>query len=75
MELRLKVLEEIDSKEEVNESKLGVSASDFDDAVNFLHREGYIRGIFYGDDRPGFEQGAAYLTEKGEVYYNQNKKM
>ena len=68
IELRIKILEEIESKSEVDEKILGVSENDFDDAVNFLKREGYIGGVFYADNRPWITKGVNHLTEKGENY-------
>ena len=48
--LRYAILKEIDSgNKKLTEEDFGVSEDEFDEAINFLKREGYIGGIGYGD--------------------------
>lgn len=71
--LRYAILKEIDTgNKKLSEEDFGVNEETFDDAVNFLKREGYLAGIFYADNRPQFFEGTAYLTEAGENYLSEN---
>lgn len=71
--LRYAIAKEIDNgNNELSEGDFGVTESEFDEAVNFLSREGYLSGFDYGDNRPLLFEGTAYLTEKGETYLSEN---
>ncbi|MED4126323.1 YjcQ family protein [Halalkalibacterium halodurans] len=71
--LRYAILKEIDSNNKIlSEKDFGVDEATFDEAVNFLKREGYLDGIFNADNRPQFYEGVAFLTEKGESYLEEN---
>lgn len=75
LKIRIRILEEIDSEKIISEEELGVSEKEFDDAVNYLKREGYIGGFNYADNRPLLFEGTAYLTEKGEKYLNEKSNL
>ena len=49
-----------------------VTSAVFIEAIRHLNREGYIKGLAYGDDRPVLFEGTTYLTEKGETYLQEN---
>lgn len=67
--LRYAILKEIDNVNKgLTEDDFAVIADQFDDAIRFLNRENYVRGIFQADDRPWLFEGTAYLTEDGEDY-------
>lgn len=71
--LRYAILKEIDNGNKgLTEKELQVDADSFDEAVRFLDREGYLKGIRYADDRPWLSEGITYLTEKGEDYLSEN---
>lgn len=72
--LRIAILKEIDNKNyDLSEKNFeGVSAEEFDEAVNFLIREKYIIGVGHGDNRPTLHDLTARLTEKGENYLEEN---
>ena len=71
--LRYAIAKEIDKgNNELSEDDFGVTESEFDEAVNFLKREGYLAGVPYADNRPLMFEGSAYLTEKGEDYLSEN---
>lgn len=71
--LRYAILKEIDSgNTKLIEKDFGVSEDEFDEAIRFLDREGYLKGFFYADNRPWLFEGTAYLTEKGEKYLSEN---
>jgi len=71
--LRYAILKEIDDGNKVlSEKDFEVDVETFDNAVNYLKREGYIDGIPYGGNRPILFEGTAYLTEKGENYLEKN---
>lgn len=71
--LRFAVAKEIDrGNKTISENDFGVTEEQFDAAVGFLSREDYLKGFSYGDDRPIFIDGAAYLTEDGENYLKEN---
>lgn len=71
--LRYAILKEIDScNKKLTEKDFGVSEGEFDEAVRFLDREGYLKGFRYGDNRPILFDGTSYLTEKGEKYLEEN---
>lgn len=71
--LRYAILKEIDQgNKALTEKDFGVSEDEFDEAVRFLDREGYLKGFLYGDDRPLLHNGTAYLTERGEKYLSEN---
>ncbi|MCY8517924.1 YjcQ family protein [Bacillus atrophaeus] len=53
-----------------SEMDFGVTEEQFDGAVNFLSREGYLIGIKALEDRPDLL--APELTEKGENYLKEN---
>lgn len=74
--LRFAILKEIDSgNKAITEKDLQVTAEEFDEAIRFLEREGYLDGFFYGDNRPRLFEGTAYLTEKGESYLSENSSL
>ena len=71
--LRYAIAKEIDKgNAALSEGDFGVSEKEFDDAVNFLSREGYLTDISYADNRPLMFEGSASLTEKGESYLSEN---
>lgn len=71
--LRYAILKEIDSgNNKLTESDFKVSEEHFDNAINFLKREGYLDGFTYADNRPLLFEGTAYATEKGENYLSEN---
>lgn len=71
--LRYAILKEIDQGEvNVSEKHFDVSEDEFDNAVRYLTREDFLKGIFYADNRPQFGENSAYLTEKGEKYLEEN---
>lgn len=71
--LRYAILKEVDNgNTKLTEKDFGVSEDDFDEAIRFLDREGYLKGFIYADNRPALFYGAAYLTEKGENYLSEN---
>lgn len=71
--LRYAILKEIDSgNKKLTEKEFDVSEDEFDEAINFLKREGYLEGFFYADNRPWLFEGTAYLTEDGENYLEEN---
>ncbi len=69
--LRYAILKELDERNNFNENDFEVTTDEFDNALRFLDREGYIKGVFYADDRPWIFNGAI-LTEKGENYLEEN---
>ena len=71
--LRFAIAKEIDKGNKIiSQNEFGVTEEQFDDAVGFLSRENYSKGFTYGDNRPIFIDGAAYLTEDGENYLKEN---
>ncbi len=73
--LRYAILKEIDNgNNNLTEKEFDVTEEQFDEAVRFLGREGYIKGFMYADNRPWLFDGAAYATEKGEEYLSSNSK-
>ncbi|MGG4155712.1 YjcQ family protein [Peribacillus muralis] len=56
----------------MSEADFGLEQEMFDDAVNYLRRDGYLKGLHYGDNRSQFFEGTAYLTKKGETYLSKN---
>lgn len=74
--LRYAILKEIDKGNKVlTEDDFKVTADQFDDAVRFINRENYLKGIFYADNRPWLFEGTAYLTESGEDYLEENSSL
>lgn len=73
--LRYAILKEVDKADIiVSEQHFNVSEDEFDNTVRYLTREGYLKGVFYADDRPQFWENSALLTEKGERYLEENSK-
>lgn len=71
--LRYAIAKEIDGgNSALSEADFGVNSEQFDDAVNFLSREGYLTEISYVDNRPLMFEGGVQLTEKGETYLSEN---
>lgn len=71
--LRYAIAKEIDKgNAALSESDFGVTEDEFDEAVRFLLREGYLTNIPRGDNRPIMFEGSADLTEKGEDYLSEN---
>ncbi len=71
--LRYAILKEIDSgNKKLSEEDFYITAEEFDESVNFLSREDYLKGFIYADNRPRLFDGTAYLTEKGEDYLQEN---
>ncbi|MBY6900204.1 YjcQ family protein [Clostridium botulinum] len=71
--LRYAILKEIDKHNtSLTEVEFGVAEEEFDSAVRFLDREGYLIGIYYADDRPWINKLGPELTEKGEKYLKEN---
>lgn len=71
--LRYAIAKEVDKgNNKLSEDDFGVTESQFDEAVGFLSREGYMSGFRYGDNRPRLSEGMAYLTEKGEHFLTEN---
>jgi DNA-binding PadR family transcriptional regulator len=74
--LRFVILKEMDSgNKELTEDDLDINQETFDDTFRFLTREGYLKGIVYGDDRPQLELSVPTLTEKGERYLAENNEL
>ncbi|RST76177.1 hypothetical protein D4T97_005180 [Siminovitchia acidinfaciens] len=74
--LRYAILEEIyNGNKALTEDDFAVTADQFDNAVRFLNRENYLKGIFYADDRPRLFEGTAYLSECGEKYLEENSSL
>src|SRR5699024_185276 len=72
--LRYAILKEIyKGNNKLSENDFSITEEQFDEAIRFLHREKYLSGIFYADDRPWLFEGTVYLTEKGEKYLKENK--
>ncbi|WP_404403831.1 YjcQ family protein [Jeotgalibacillus malaysiensis] len=70
--LRYAILKEFDNgNKNISDADFPVEQNEFDEAVRFLGREGYIRGVGYADNRPYFLQ-AVHVTEKGEKYLSEN---
>lgn len=73
--LRFAVAKEIDKGNKIiSQNDFGTTEEQFDEAVRFLSRENYLKGFTYGDNRPIFIDGAAYLTEDGENYLKENNR-
>jgi len=71
--LRYAILKEIDNNNKnLTENDFKVTPGQFDDAINFLNRENYLKGIPYGDGRPLMWEKSSYLTDKGENYLEDN---
>lgn len=71
--LRYAILKEVDGGNKVlTEKYFNVEVEDFNDAVRFLSREGYIKGLVSGDNQLAFFEGTAYATEKGEDCLSEN---
>lgn len=74
--LRYAILKEIDNgNKALTQSDFPVTADQFDDAIRFLHRENYLKGVFYADNRPWLFEGTAYLTEVGENSLEENSSL
>jgi len=74
--LRYAILKEIyNGNKMFTEKELKVTEEEFDEAVHYLHKEKYISGFIYADDRPWEFSANAYLTEKGENYLAENSSM
>lgn len=74
--LRYAILKEIDNgNKKLTEESFEVSEDEFDEAVRYLDREGYLKGFIYADDRPWLFQGTAYLTGSGEEYLEKNSNL
>lgn len=74
-QLRAAILKEIDKGNKILiEDDFSVTSAQFDEAISFLQREGYLKGITWASDRPLLEEGLVYLTEKGENYLNPTEK-
>ncbi|RNB56536.1 hypothetical protein EDM57_12065 [Brevibacillus gelatini] len=73
VKLRYAILKEIyNGNTTLTEADLCVGREEFDEAVNFLSREGYLTGIIWADDRPHLPKIGLVLTEKGEKYLEEN---
>ena len=71
--LRFIIAKEIDKGNKIiTEKDFDISQAEFDEAVSYLYREGYLKGIAFGDNRPILHDGAAYLTKSGETYLKEN---
>ncbi|MED4627302.1 MULTISPECIES: YjcQ family protein [Bacillus] len=71
--LRYAILKEISKgNTPLAENDFGVTEEQFDNAVNFLKREGYIIGVHYSSNRPHLYKLGPELTEKGENYLEEN---
>ncbi|MCW1929564.1 YjcQ family protein [Bhargavaea beijingensis] len=71
--LRYAILKEIDTgNEEINEKDFGVTPKEFDNALEFLSREGYLKGVKGADGRKWCFAGFVKITEKGEQYLDDN---
>ncbi len=71
--LRYAILREIDKKNTpLTEAEFRVTEEEFDSAVRFLEREGYLIGIYYDEGRPRIYKLGPELTEKGEKYLKEN---
>lgn len=71
--LRYAILKEIDSGNKViTEKDFSVTEEEFDEAVRYLDRESYLEGFIYADNRPRLFDGTAFVTEKGEIYLEEN---
>jgi len=71
--LRYAILKEISKgNKDLSENDFKITEYEFDEAIRFLDREGYLKGIPYADGRPLLFEESAYLTEKGEEYLQEN---
>ena len=69
--LRYLILTEIDKGNvKMNQLTLEVSKEEFEDTLEFLHDEKYIKGYEYNYDGPSLSD--AKITEKGEIYLKDN---
>lgn len=74
--LRYAILKEIESGNKViTETDFSVTEEEFDEAVRHLDRESYLGGFMYADNRPRLIDGTAFVTEKGEVYLEENSSL
>lgn len=72
--LRYAILKEIDKgNKKLKSEDFKIDEETFYEAINFLVRENYLKGIPYGSNIPMIFTGTAYLTEKGEDYLEENK--
>lgn len=72
-QLRYAIMKEVSKgNTPLTESEFGVSEKEFDEAVNFLTRENYLIGVQWADDRPHLHKVGPSLTEKGEIFLEEN---
>ena len=72
-ELRYAILKEVDKGNLLLDEKFfKVDQKTFDNQVNFLVEEGYLKGLFKGDGRLWFNEHKVRLTEDGEDYLSRN---
>lgn len=71
--LRYAILKEVSNgNTELTEAELQVTAEDFDEAVNYLVREGLLKGVQYNDNRPHLYAIGPVLSGLGESYLKEN---
>lgn len=71
--LRYAILKEVSiGNSELTKSDFEVTVQQFDDAVNYLTREGLLEGVQHSDDRPHLYAIGPILTGKGEEYLKEN---
>ncbi|WP_429845351.1 YjcQ family protein [Brevibacillus sp. FIR094] len=71
--LRYAILKEVSNgNSALTESDFEVTAEQFDDSVNYLTREGYLKGVQPSDDRPHLYAIGPVLTDKGEAHLEEN---
>ncbi|MGL4571842.1 MAG: YjcQ family protein [Clostridium sp.] len=73
--LRYAILREIDKgNTPLTEKNFKVEEKDFNEAVWFLKREGYLIGIYNAENKPHIDKIGPRLTEEGEKFLEDNSK-
>lgn len=71
--LRYAILKEIDKgNTPLTEFDFEVEEREFNEAVWFLMREGYLIGVYNADNKPHIDKIGPRLTEKGETLLEEN---
>ena len=71
--LRYAILKEIDKgNTPLTEFDFEVEEREFNEAVWFLMREGYLIGVYNADNKPHIDKIGPRLTEKGETFLEEN---
>lgn len=71
--IRYAILKEIDKgNTPLTEFDFEVEEREFNEAVWFLMREGYLIGVYNADNKPHIDKIGPRLTEKGETFLEEN---